>query len=881
MVPSESGPPPGAASKAASRREPIILQGFDRRRQFDIQFKTIPFGAIWLRRTYTNEQHKHITQRTKSDEIRLQEVRYGNNITVLLKACFQLRRFYGSHEFWSAIAKGFGASADVVRDMVELLVDARNKYRRDNPDEVDITRSGASIAADRWDSFLANQGYDMGTAWRIESPPASSGSQLHGHASAFFTETRGKQVDLANVLPKEVDYQQYRPSYSRKRLASPEVSDQPPSPKRRASMNYLERNESLPAHSSQPLIPLSTGNHTKASATQDYQSSNGVSQQPAPAKSPAQASPDEGPGIFRIRGTAAKTKSEFLSIERNDLILNHALSNDSSDGEIRRMQQRIHVLERELFDMKSQLMNDQHIRTMVDRILSEKSWKSGDGLLATLNPAVSSMQTRIASLEGNVAEWAARHEQDLEHVKESIRVAKDELVSSKDSLVMERDSMSSHDEVANSTLHALKSVQDRLAFLEDKLIIDGTTERQTKDASLEPSAATIQSQTEESSVPAVQEVVNRLARLEDKVMLTGTLKDNAPKGGREMRGNIQSLENGVSSLANRVIRLETESAEGEHVREVKSRVEVIEHQLARIEKETATKNLVENTFKQMDSHLTYEKDAAAEQMEAVHQRLAIMETENSRVTGIVDALKSLPPSPDTQQKIEMMLKMITSLPTEAAVTDMIFKREQISKSENEKLRRIVDHVSTKIKSLPNTAFVPERIFRLEQSLRDELERHQKDIRGLVAANRKDLETLQVQFKGLNKLWNEVTTGMAKSNDLLTFKAELDALRGNVAIHAKRLDIFEHGLTKSSDETIAKLERRIEDLSTQVRTALPGVTVADVSKRPQEVSSLIHAVPSTVGDARVSALSVQIDVLFDRTSTLATALNEMGQVMQSA
>ncbi|KAJ4389035.1 hypothetical protein N0V93_006497 [Gnomoniopsis smithogilvyi] len=873
-----SGPNPGAANQAALGREPIILRGFDRDRQLDINFRTVAFGTCWLRRTYTNGTHNHITLRTRNDEHRLHEVRYGNNITVLLKACYHLRQYYTSSGFWPAVAQGFGASADVVRDMVELFVDARSTYRKNNPDEDRLARSGTNVAADKWLDFLANRRRDSAATRSNDSLYASS-VDIHGHARYFYKESEGREVDLANVLPKKIDYLHYSPPGPRKRSASPEPPGRAPSPKRRPSDNDFNRAEPLHARLSQPLPPLETRNQIKGSARQDDRTPTSASERPGWARSPTNGFPNDATETFpKIRGTASQSRNGLPAIDSCDPMPNRVLFNDSSDTENHKLRARVATLEKELASVKSCLFNDQHYQELVVKILCDH------GLIPSSapDPGVETLQARPASRDGNTAEEATRHAQEIKEIRESISSAKDHIVLLNDCLMKKVASASNRDQDIGPTLHALENAQARLASLEDKLLVQETENTQTKRASRESRVATIQSHSQEPKVPVDQESTDTLTVLDNGAVTTST-KQHHQSDLCGMLDSIPRLEDSVNRIDNRVTQLEGKPDKNEHVRELESRVTVIEHQQNRLQETYADSNLVETKFEHWESRLSNEKDAATEQLQNIHQRLMAIEIQSSRLLETADepkASKSTSPSRHVQQNMGEMLKTINSLPTTTSVSDMVDKRDQVLKADIDTLRRKLNDMSTKIDNLPNQAHISEKVFRLGKGLRADLERHQKQASELLEGSRKDIETLQIQVKGLNKLWNEATSGIAKSESLLALKLELDALKGDFAIQSKKFDGCSQGLNDIQNDTIANLERRVADLSTKAHTAFSEVTPENLLNKLQEVYSNIDARLAT-RDARIDALVQEIETLRATDSILARALSDASQLMQRA
>lgn len=223
-------PHPDAAS-AAARRQPILLPGFDRQIQLTLEFRTIPFGAIWLRRAYTNEQDPSIRVRLAAEDIptrdfRLQQVRYGNNITLALKACYNCRKFYHSNYFWTAISRGFSAKPETVKAVIDLFIKARNVYLSTTaPHSSSPLTTGATYWADRWASFLNEPQHAIPTL----------ASDVFGAFDDFFKREKGRSGDVACILskPPPIDTPPPAPRAPRKRSLSPSAPQWTPSAKRR------------------------------------------------------------------------------------------------------------------------------------------------------------------------------------------------------------------------------------------------------------------------------------------------------------------------------------------------------------------------------------------------------------------------------------------------------------------------------------------------------------------------------------------------------------------------------------------------------------------------------------------------------------------------
>lgn len=246
-------PPPLIASNgsSASRRGPILLPGFDRDEQLKLDFSSPGFEAQWLRRVYTDENQPKVRRSVENlppegRESLLRVVRYGNNITLLFRACSHLRIFLGAPEFWSAVASGFSAASEQASYMVETLARAREIYVSCHPH--DGPRSATTVAADHWINGLS-RGFKDDAHRSTPGDVSRTASKYYADAKSIYL-----QNDSANMLSGAV-LEEPRPG--RKRSSSPSFTG-PPRSKRGPSETNIG-----PGDSSQALttlsIPHSTG----------------------------------------------------------------------------------------------------------------------------------------------------------------------------------------------------------------------------------------------------------------------------------------------------------------------------------------------------------------------------------------------------------------------------------------------------------------------------------------------------------------------------------------------------------------------------------------------------------------------------------------------
>lgn len=217
---------------AAANRRPMFLPGFDHATQLGMEFKTIRFSTAWLRKTYTTEQARSIqvclaAEDQRRRERRLQEVRYGNNITLLFKACYAFREFHRSGDLWKAISRVYGVGPEVVKSVVDLFVEARAIFLENyHPGSGTAwVRTTATHWIDQWVLFI--DGRD-----RQRLPSVSD--VFAGVKDFFRQEEQATNGDLARILPTTLDAEPPSgPRALRKRSPSPCALESSPVSKRR------------------------------------------------------------------------------------------------------------------------------------------------------------------------------------------------------------------------------------------------------------------------------------------------------------------------------------------------------------------------------------------------------------------------------------------------------------------------------------------------------------------------------------------------------------------------------------------------------------------------------------------------------------------------
>lgn len=416
---------------AAARREPIFLPGFDRQTQLSMEFTTLTFSSAWLRRTFTNEHDPSVKMRLAAvdhdhHERRLAEIRYGNNITLLLKACVFLRDFHGAFSFWPAISRVFGLKPDDVEFVADLFVEARAIYRSNFSAALDTAlMTDATHWADMWTLYLNKRRH----------PASISDSQVFTAVNFFFQNEKSKHGDLACILSKgAVVEPPTAPLALRKRSPSP-APQGTPSAKRRA----ISRSTDEPVCDSPPEItrPKSIGagsqllSHHNPEAHETASTTNGRQCQNDQAHRKSQEEPCFE---LKIRGQSQRVnrnspghedhqwsegdKYEALAqsnIELQDRVdalekerLDAVLAQKDRDDAIRALQVRFAAFEKTSAAADTQLSNNDKLiretQDMVKKLSAQaKKIQQVEKQLELSNQAAQRMQATISLLQQNEA----------------------------------------------------------------------------------------------------------------------------------------------------------------------------------------------------------------------------------------------------------------------------------------------------------------------------------------------------------------------------------------------------------------------------------------------------------------------------------------------
>lgn len=833
-APTDASPSPGPPGRA-----PILLPGFDRSEQLQLNFSSTPFGAAWLTKVYTIDEktewfRDHLFARfedRRTQELKLREVRYGNNVTLLFRVCFWCSEFYGTPRFWPAISRGFSASPEMVESMVDTLVRARRVYRRAHSTErsASLFHSGATKAADLWIAFLDRE-MDR---YRREAPPG--GDAVFHKASKYFDDAKVKfrQSDSALMLSG------WAHANKRRRSPSPNPIERYPSGKRRPdSRDFDRRHDSPPAPDGPPLLsPLTTELKILGAAKDAYQTPVSANSGMRQGESFSHQPPADGSNRITIRGCATQgsPKTPNTAQWSEGPAIEHAFPRQELEQTDKAHELPAAATVRVKFDLAGAAAKKQSAPLL-------NNTASTEGPRPMVKTPVPPEVDRISLLEKKLAETEERRVQDVENARAMIASLETKLSSAGQPVSDHREN--------------IQILQDRVASLEAKLevvvkAVTPTDDRKIKEhfASQESGMVAIDASSEGLSVSAVQNIADRLACLE------GKLAADAPSKAQ----NDQEIWTKISQVEKRLGMIETKSDAKSPVRELDNRITTLEHRQETLLNSTertvtANKSFVEAMNKRLSNHLSSLERQLHESEKLVATK-TFVETNSKLLNNRLSSLeRQLEAEKFKARKITTTQEMVERKPALEVQGLQPLKAVEVSKTHKSptpprEVQRNMEDMLERIKGLPTMSSISEKTFQVEKSLRDIIEKHQRDMKERWEAVTKDLDTAKAQIKGLVHLLNATTSDMAT-------RCSVKTLEGELTILSKRIDVVMQ--SQVPDGHVARLEHKVDELTRRVGTDLQDITPTDL----------------TTNQGAKEPLAIEVASLRDRVDTLNHSLTEL-------
>lgn len=818
-------PPTPDAPSGPQRQHAILLPGFDYDEQLMLEFHAPSFNCMWLRRTYTDEAHPKIQYyidhlHGKTPESLLREVRYGNNITLLFRACSACRRYLDSPDYWAAVGSGFAATADQVRHVVDIIVRARKIYLDHSVDAG--PRSATTAAVDQWIYNLEHRITD--NAYR----PTANRSVFEA-TSKYYADAKTKflQVDSANMLLKPlVD----EPRKGRKRSPSPTFTGPSRSAKRRPSETSFERRPLSLATASLPL-PSPNSNRPElrilGGARQPYRTpisankgtrhgdhdSRGRSPDMAdriPMRGRARRDSFDSPS-FRPPSRGANSKSESINGDLEQAQAANGLLRD-----------RVEKLDKRLAAMMAQPRKDDASDELEKRLaMFEQKLAFMESRPAAMESVPPFVKAVLASIEERMIQAEERRIKDMEKAQAMIASFESRL------------SVTGSEESNPKQAEVIRDLQSRIASLETKLDMTGGHPisgsapygEQTQIIPLDKRVTVAEAQLKEKDAPVEDDVAQRQMPLEDRLL---PAHDSAHAKWH------------INDMSAKITRVEARLTLHEAVtKDIKSRLSSLDEQHLESSKLAASKTFVEMNSKKLNDRLSILEKKEREVDEYKAGNNAALKVIEDRVVALED----------------QGVRPLNTLETPKTTTE----------PPPQGVQHNMEDVWKKIKGLPTMTSVSEKTFQIEQNLRALLEQYQRNTNERLASAVKDLSDSKAQIKGLLKLLDEATSGMAKSDSVTAIESEL-------AILSRRVDTASQSNSRNAD--IEKLEDRVAELGNDVQQALRAVSSADMAAQLQEIHHRVDAIGQGVEVAKLEDLATTVASLHDHCNTLTACLKEL-------
>ncbi|ROV93632.1 hypothetical protein VMCG_08087 [Cytospora schulzeri] len=579
--------------------EPILLTGFDRDVQLQYDFNSRIFETFWLRRVYTNER-SHILK--SPGRCKPQEIRFGNNITVLLKACYHLRNFYKSPSFWAAVASGFGSmSAEVAKERASAFMDARKTFLHKGgpPDYISAT----TRAADDFMPFFES---------RSTQRPSASADDIWATAATFFSGMREKLVDSARITCED-DHPSYSAHTSarfapqagpRKRSPSPTSPDQPPSAKRRQFSDTPDRSDLSGPHARAPqsLPPLMTGKKVRGTARQDScQTSSTTQDGTSPDVHFLQSAP-ERPVEFKIRGKAHIENFHSPSRDASDGTMEeHPSSYQQLRHAFMKLLDRVYILEQE---------NKQR----------EEARNAMDAKFASLEKRMEAFEAKPAQYDKTTLEMAKKPTSlDIQLQKTQMQLpdksrAVQELKDRIESLEKQLDSKPQRPDGTQP----FQEIQPMVESWEDRMI---TMESPTQCIASELTGMESKNAAEDKALVA------RVAALETRADTLDKHSFHKPAGQETLS---MRLERQVTSLQTKLASVETRQEIDDKIGTLDGRINTLQEKITAVRKMVEGQSPLGDLLEKMQNHPTSE--SISEKIAQTEQALADMVEKRGKET---------------------------------------------------------------------------------------------------------------------------------------------------------------------------------------------------------------------------------------------------------
>lgn len=847
-----------------------ILAGFDAQIQQELKNLT---PALFTD-IYTVEDHRlppHI-QRTldrqgqRARELLLRGIHFGNNITLLFRACSHCRSSWRLPHFWPAVASAFKCDPDVVASLADNFVRARRSSlgNHDGPRPPD---TGATKAVDVWIHFIDDQAASF--------QPNEDSPRLFSRLDRYLNKSKTNQFlqsDTAGVVEWGWSCRPPQTAHKRQRSPSPDRTDQKPVAKRRptSGSNFDVWDRASPANGASTFPPKPPLVKT------DFRPLGQAAQANQPYQTPISASdgkrhdddfPHQSPSNLKdgltVRGCAKLANG---NLKRHDSSPEEEPSS-AANLEAALLQDKVMTLEKECQSLKEQLA-----ATAAPHKENKGSYKKLGP--ATQDSSTPDFQPMVESFRAQLAEAEKRRVQDVEYTRGLIRGLERKL------------SASTTGEPALNQQQAIQRLESRIDSLETKIDnMRASAELRSGDAlveALQTSTSTVEMGIRDGVKGAVDaspdrgqihdEVLVKLAHAEARITLLER-KEDYGEALRECQSKMATLEHQQTSISKPT---DTGAPTNEELvealtRPLKDRITLLETQQGELEKRAATKTFVEVNSKRVNERLGLLDRLLEADKECNAATKHLIETAtgetSTRLTALekhqVESAKPVVTKAFVEKHLASLERQIEADKFETAKdraeitkgfgdriaalefqSTQLFKGIEMAKTTyvpqtpKSSLPQYVQHdpedMRKELRSLPGPTSVSQKVVQIEKTMRIILEEYKRDTNERMGAFAVQVDTAKAQIQGFNKLLNKTTSDMIKCD-------AVEVLEGKL-VHLSR----DMGIVKQSQAHAMELENKVEGVAQELtllkdkaRQALGGVTPAGLPNKLQQVHAMIE------------------------------------------
>lgn len=893
-----ASPGPGIGPGPSSNWAAPILPGFDV--QIQRQLDNLPISPALFTDIYTVHNRRlplHI-QTTLDRQDPGARAQYGNNITLLFRACFHCHDYWRSPHFWPAIASAFKPDPesdlhcdfDMIETLAEILVRARKVYLS-NVTGPKSPGTGATKAVDVWTKFI----HGRADSYRSKGDRVQLFDRLDNYLS-HSTTSQFLQIDSAWVAKFPQNCDAPRTGRKRQRSLSPNPTTQAPDAKRKPSESSFDMSgRSSPVGWASTVLPrpppLKTEFRTldqAAQANQPYQTPVSANDRTKQDGYLLHQSPLNMKGGMSVRGCAQQASS---SSTRRDS-LPEAAGPSNANLEVARLQEKVLALEekarqsleeqlafeKERHSLKEQLAaaaqpKENELSIKIDQRLAMVEKRLGPANQDTMTTDFQNLQTIITSFKDHLAEAERKRVQDVEYTRGMFRSASKQAetiqkleirIASLETKVDPRSAQSRADDatsdrgkINDEVLAKVAHAEARVTLLESKEDYgESLRESQSRLATHEHQPMNVSKLVERGSPAASEDLIKAATRsLTDRLVSLETQQGELEKRAATktfVEANSRSVKDRLASL-DEMLRadIERNAASKDFMKtaagDLGNRLDVLEKQQAASAKLPAIQ--FERNSKRTDDHVaSLRRQIDAENFKAATFRDDVIKALRDRITVLekqqadsakLAATKAFD-SKRTDDHVASLERQIAADKFKAARdrddgTRGLGDRIAALESQGTQLHKAIEMLKTT--ELPETPRSPSPLQDVQHSMED----MRKELKNLPTMSVVSQKMVQNEMN-MRSMFDDYERGI--NERLEAFTVQVGTAKAQIKGFNQLLNQTNSDMVKRDD--VKALEGRLVDLTRQLDAAKQSQ--AEATKLEEKIKDLTKVLDDKIGNA---------------------------------